>query len=53
MNKPTIKQQLRTTTENLLKLDEIGTLTEQQTDLIQKSIINLELIKMELNNGNV
>ena len=49
MTKISMKIQLRIATQYLLKLDEIGTFTEQQKDLIQKSIINLELIKMELN----
>jgi hypothetical protein len=49
MDKPTIKQRLRETTENLLQLHEGEWLSEWERGLLRQSIINIELAKMELN----
>jgi len=49
MNKPTIKKQIRLTIENLLELHESENLSGIDHTLVRKSIINLELAKMELN----
>jgi hypothetical protein len=49
MNKPIIKQRLRETTEALLQLHESESLYDWAEDILRRSIINLELAKMELN----
>lgn len=53
MNKPIIKQRLRETTEALLQLHESESLYDWAEDILRRSIINLELAKMELNKWKI
>lgn len=49
MDKIALKQRLRIATTNLLELHESKNLVDWELDLLKRSIINLELAKMELN----